>query len=401
VTIESGRPPRIPRATYRIQLGRDFRFADATAIVPYLAELGVSHVYCSPYLKARAGSTHGYDIVDHAAWNPEVGEAPDFEAFVATLRRHGMGHVLDFVPNHMGIAQADNAWWLDVLEWGRESAYADFFDVDWEPAKIELRNKVLLPFLGDHYGATLERGELQLRFDSHAGAFSVWYHEHRFPIAPAQYGRILGAPERHLDLEAETRQILIDVLDLVRTLGPGPRGVGRVVSRADEAATLKGLLAGLVRREPRLASWIEDRVARLNGVPARPRTFVGLHRLLEAQHYRVAYWRVAADEINYRRFFNVNELAGLRIERQETFDRTHRLVLDLVRAGTLDGLRIDHVDGLFDPLAYCRDLRAAAGDACWIVVEKILAPDEALRPEWPVAGTTGYEFLTSRNMQAL
>jgi (1->4)-alpha-D-glucan 1-alpha-D-glucosylmutase len=383
----------VPRATYRLQLGRGFGFAEAVAILPYLAELGVSHAYCSPYLRARAGSTHGYDIIDHNAWNPEIGEAAAFDAFVAALRRHAMGHVLDFVPNHMGVAQADNAWWLDVLEWGRESAFAEFFDIDWESSKPELRGKVLLPFLGDHYGATLERGELQLRFERDTGTFSVWYHEHRFPIAPPQYGRILGAPERHLALDPEPAQMLADALEHIRHLGAAARRAGVMVPLAVQAGAAKRLLAGLVRSEPRIGDWIDARVARVNGVPGRPRSFVRLHHLLEAQHYRLAYWRVAADEINYRRFFNVNELAGLCVERREAFERTHRLVLALIHDGRLDGLRIDHVDGLFDPLAYCEALHAAAGGACWIVVEKILASDERLRPEWPVAGTTGYEFL--------
>ena len=186
--------PTVPRATCRLQLGSGFGFRDAERVVPYLATLGVSHVYCSPFLKARAGSTHGYDIVDHAALNAEIGDRADLERFVSTLRQHGLGQVIDVVPNHMGIAQADNPWWLDVLEWGRSSPYADFFDVDWEVSKPELRGKVLLPFLGDHYGRVLERGELRLAFDAEHGTFSVWYAEHRFPITPFQYGSILGHP---------------------------------------------------------------------------------------------------------------------------------------------------------------------------------------------------------------
>ncbi len=388
------RPP--PRATYRVQLGPSCTFADVTALIPYLSALGVSHVYCSPYLRARPGSLHGYDIVDHNAWNPEIGDACSFEAFVAALRAHGMGHVLDFVPNHMGIAHADNAWWLDVLEWGQESAAAPFFDIDWTPGKLELHGKVLVPFLGDHYGRVLERGELKLRFEPETGTFSVWYHDHRFPIAPAQYARILGPPERLPVLASSpNRRALSELMTRARELSGGRRAETR--PPVEHAAAVKADLARLCAAEPALLRAIEARVARINGVPEHPATFRGLHRLLEAQHYRLAFWRVAADEVNYRRFFNVNELAGVRVEQPLLFDTIHRLVFRLVREGTLDGLRIDHVDGLFDPGAYCDRLRKAVGEDAWIVVEKILAPHERLCREWPVAGTTGYDFLAQVN----
>jgi (1->4)-alpha-D-glucan 1-alpha-D-glucosylmutase len=382
----------VPRATYRLQLGGACTFADATALVPYLAALGVSHVYCSPYTRARGGSPHGYDIVDHNAFNPEIGSELDFDAFVDALRAHGMGHVLDFVPNHMGVGYADNAWWLDLLTWGPDAEATRVFDVDWTPSKHELASKVLVPFLGDHYGTVLERGELQLRFDPTAGTFDVWYHDHRFPIAPTTWGRILGPADGPGTLPQDASLELDGVRAAVRRL----RRRGARLPPAERMATAQDCarrLATVAAREPAFRAWIVRRLARLNGVPGRARSFRALHGLLEAQHYRLAYWRVAADEINYRRFFDVNDLAGIRVEDPVVFDRTHALVVRLVREGRLDGLRIDHVDGLFDPRAYCERLRDAVGPGCWLVVEKILAADERLRPEWPVSGTTGYDFV--------
>ena len=304
---------QIPRATYRLQLNAKFTFRDASVLVPYLAELGISHVYCSPYFRARPGSTHGYDVVDHNAFNPEIGTREEFETFVATLRSHAMGHIVDFVPNHVGVGP-DNEWWMDVLENGRESRYAQFFDIDWSAT-----GKLLIPVLGDTYGAVLERGELQLRHDAQTDTFSVFYHEHRFPIARRDYDR------------------------------------ARTVSNVD-----------------------------------------GLHELLEAQAYRLSYWRVAADEINYRRFFDVNDLAALRMENEAVFAATHRLLLELVRTGKVDGLRIDHPDGLYDPAQYFRRLQERAGPI-YLLVEKITAGFERLPDSWPVNGTTGYNFANIAN----
>jgi (1->4)-alpha-D-glucan 1-alpha-D-glucosylmutase len=285
--------PAIPRATYRLQLHRGFTFADAEAAVPYLADLGVSHLYVSPILKARAGSTHGYDIIDHNQLNPELGTRAELDSLAARLAAHGMGLVVDFVPNHMGVGQADNAWWLDVLEWGEDSPYAHFFDIDWQPPRRELKGKVLLPFLGDHYGAVLERGELVPRFDRAEGTLSIWYWEHRYPIAVADYAEVLqgavpagGAGDPLLDVVLDFRAIFS---------GPGGRSAGARRTRAVQA---KARLAGLAAARPDLAEAVDRRLARLASDPA------ALHALLERQHYRVSYWRVAADEINYRRFFD-------------------------------------------------------------------------------------------------
>jgi (1->4)-alpha-D-glucan 1-alpha-D-glucosylmutase len=362
------------RATYRLQLGAQFTFRDAARLVPYLAALGISHVYASPYLKARSGSRHGYDIVDHNMFNPEIGDEADFDAFVAALRAHDMGHIVDFVPNHMGVGKSDNAWWLDVLEWGRHSPMAKYFDIDWQSPKTALRGKVLLPTLGDTYGSVLEAGELKLVLDAGQGTFAVHYHQHVFPVTPPSYRRILK--EAGLDAFAERFHAL------------GPRA-----GRRARAAVLKTALAARLAEDVNVRRAVEDRVALYNGVPGEPKSFAALHRLLEAQHYRLAHWRVAADEINYRRFFDINDLAGIRIELPELFDIVHRLVLRLAVEGKLDGLRIDHIDGLFDPRSYCEKLRRALPHGAYLVVEKILAAHEELRADWPVDGTTGYDFL--------
>jgi (1->4)-alpha-D-glucan 1-alpha-D-glucosylmutase len=385
-----------PAATYRLQFRRGFTFRDAERLVPYLHDLGVSHVYCSPYLKARAGSSHGYDIVDHNALDPEVGDEEAFESFVAALRRHGMGQILDFVPNHAGIGSDENAWWRDVLEYGRASPFAGFFDIDWEPSASGLRGRVLLPFLGDHYGEALERGELGLAFDAELGAFRVSYHEHRFPIRPRDYGRILGPSLAALEERLGSQHgIAVALRDLQKTFEglPPPSASARAhASSRERAEHAKRGLADLAAEEPAAATYLEETARAFAGKPGEPRSFEALHRLLEAQHYRLAYWRVAADEINYRRFFDINELAGLRVERADCFERVHGLVFRWLKEGKLDGLRIDHVDGLLDPRRYCERLRERIPDL-YLVVEKILAPHERLRADWLVEGTTGYEFL--------
>lgn len=366
-----------PRATYRLQFGPHCDFAGAADLAPYLARLGVSHLYASPYLKARPGSTHGYDIVDHRALNPELGDETSFRAFARALHAHGLGQILDFVPNHMGVGGADNAAWLDVLEWGEDSPFAGWFDIDWDPDRRYLTGKVLVPFLGDQYGTVLESGELRLRFDAEQGSFAVWaYGTHKLPVCPLDYGRVLG--DRHPVLEQ---------------LGDAFAGLGAWRALAyRRAGELKAELARAAAASAEVRVAIEAAVARLDGTPGEPESWRGLHALIQDQHWRVAHFRVAADDINYRRFFNINELAGLRMELTELFDHAHDLVLSLIADGTLDGLRIDHVDGLLDPRAYLERLRARAARPIHLVVEKILAHHESLREDWPVEGTTGYEF---------
>ena len=401
----------VPSATYRLQFHRDFTFRDATALAPYLARLGVSHCYASPYLKARPGSRHGYDIVDHNVLNPEIGSEADYDAFVEALHRDGLRQILDIVPNHMGIG-SDNLWWLDVLENGAASVHADFFDIDWYPLKAELRGKVLLPVLGDHYGTLLDRGELKLAYDAASGAFAVHYYQHQFPVDPGTYPLVL---ERNM---AQLVQALGDqhphymeyqsLIAALRHLpGRGERTHDRIIERYRDKELHKRRLAGLCDAEPAIARHVEQALALYNGADGRRDL---LHELLERQAYRVAYWRVASDEINYRRFFDINDLAALRMENPQTFYNTHRLVSDLIAHGKVDGLRIDHPDGLYDPLDYYQRLQSfvttavtttsgahGRDRALYLIVEKILASHEHLPDHWPVHGTTGYDFINTVN----
>lgn len=409
-------PSNIPRATLRLQFNKDFGFDRTAELIPYFAALGISHIYASPFLQARAGSSHGYDITDHAQFNPEVGDAASFDRMIEILHAHGMGLILDFVPNHMGIGGSDNGWWLDVLEWGQTSPFAPFFDINWLPAEIALRGKVLLPFLGDHYGNVLEKGELELKFDAAEGAFSVWYYSHRFPIAVRHYPQILKPV---IDALGDEGRDLTKLIQGFRTIGTGSRSVARQAMVRREAQELKRQLATLVAGNQVLRAELDRTLDRLNGVPGRSETFTDLHALLEQQAYRVAFWRVAADEINYRRFFDINDLAGLRMERPELFELAHQLVFRLIAEGKLQGLRMDHIDGLYDPVGYCERLQErvayllhqnrvggfSAPDApalrlrhpLYLLVEKILARHEHLRDDWPVSGTTGYEFMNLVN----
>jgi len=398
---------KVPRATYRLQFNRDFTFDDAARIVPYLARLGVSHVYCSPILRARPGSTHGYDIVDHTSINPEIGGEEGFERFCAALVASGMGQIFDMVPNHMGVHGADNQWWMDVLENGPASAYANFFDIDWQPVNVDLHGKVLLPVLGDHYGNVLDAGELVLRFEPETGSFAVRYHEHRFPIDPRELPVILRRVEALLAADAVSEDDRAALSSLAAAFGHlPPRDAEDHEARAERARDKeihKRRLARLAARHTAIAQAIEAAVAEWNAAPHE-----ALHALLEAQAYRLAYWRVASDEINYRRFFDINELAALRMEDEEVFHATHDFVLRLVADGKVDGLRIDHPDGLFDPEAYFGRLQQAyarlAGidllapsdgrpaRALYVVAEKITARHEHVPESWAVHGTTGYRF---------
>jgi (1->4)-alpha-D-glucan 1-alpha-D-glucosylmutase len=398
---------RIPRATYRLQLHAGFRFRDATAIVPYLAKLGLSHVYCSPYLRARPGSQHGYDIVDHQSLNPEIGTREDLEAFVACLHAHGMGQIIDVVPNHMGIMGADNAWWLDVLESGQASAFSDYFDIDWQPADAALLNKVLVPVLGDHYGAVLERGELILAFDAPIGQFSIHYFHHRFPVDAREYPRILGIALGAATIVPAPLSALAELKALVSGFGGLAHRDGldatQAAQRNDAKQQLKQRLATLVQSDRSIGLAIEGALRSFNGEAGNAASFDFLHELLDAQAYRLAYWRVASDEINYRRFFDINELAALRMESEPVFEATHKLVFELVEAGMVDALRIDHPDGLYDPAAYFQRLQdrlraltsssvTGAEQPVYVSVEKIIAPFEAMPQSWAVSGTTGYRF---------
>lgn len=408
----------IPSATYRLQFHRDFTFNHATAIVPYLHRLGISHCYASPYLKARAGSHHGYDIVDHNSLNPEVGSPEDYDRFVRTLHEHSMGQILDIVPNHMGVGGDDNHWWMDVLENGESSAYADYFDIDWRPPKEDLRGKVLCPVLGDHYGALLDNGELKLVFEAEAGMFAVRYYNHRFPVDPRSYPLILQHDLARLEQKLGVdHPLLSDYASLITALRNLPERTQTdepyVKERRRDKEAHKRRIAQLVREHPEIRQFVEENVATFNGAGADVNRFDLLHELLEAQAFRLSNWRVASDEINYRRFFDINDLAGLRTENPEVFEATHRLILDLIARGQVDGLRIDHPDGLYDPAGYYQRLesrileligdgitpdpekttpREAAKPPLYVVAEKILAGHERLPENWRVHGTSGYDF---------
>jgi (1->4)-alpha-D-glucan 1-alpha-D-glucosylmutase len=369
-----------PRATYRVQLHAGFTFDDAAALADYLRDLGVSHLYCSPYLQAAPGSTHGYDVVDHAHLNVELGGAEGHARLAAALHAHGLGQIVDVVPNHMAVAGRDNAWWWDVLENGPASRYAAYFDIDWDPPEAKLRHTVLVPILGDHYGRVLEAHQLALVRE--ASSFVVRYHEHAVPVSPRTLDELLMSAARAVD-SAE----LASIATALGRLPPATAtDADSIRERHRDKEVLRARLARLCAEESRVAAAIDAVVAETNADVDR------LHALLERQNYRLAHWRTAGRELDYRRFFDIATLVALRTERHEVFDDTHALLLELVRAGMIDGLRIDHPDGLRDPEGYFRCLRAEAGDV-WVVSEKILASDEALRPTWPVAGTTGYDFL--------
>ena len=344
---------------------------------------------------------HGYDIIDHNSLNPEIGSPEDYERFIAELHHHGMGQVLDIVPNHMGVMGSDNLWWLDVLENGEASEYADFFDIDWNPIKDELQGKVLIPILGDQYGNVLESGDLKLNFDVGRGEFSIFYHQHRFPVDPGEYPRILNFQmDRLKEKLGETSPDFLELQSIVTALRhlpgrseltPEQRG-----ERVREKEVQKRRLAALCERSAETAQFLISNGETFNGNPADPASFELLHDLIKAQAYRLAQWRVAADDINYRRFFDINDLAALRMENEAVFESTHRFILDLVIQGKVDGLRIDHPDGLYDPTKYFRQLKekltAGHKGQVYVVAEKILTGGERLRKDWPISGTTGYEF---------
>ncbi len=396
--------PRIPTCTYRLQFNRQFTFAQAREIVPYLHALGVSDAYASPYFQARAESLHGYEITDHNKLNATIGSREEYDGWVTELHAHQMGQVLDFVPNHMGIAEPLNQWWMDVLENGPSSMYAPYFDIDWHPLKSDLHDKVLLPILSDQYGRVLERGELRVRFEE--GAFYLSYYDRKLPIAPGTYRYILNIALQNLaeykgqDFYAELQSIVTALEYLPRHTETDPR---RIAERVREKEIVKRRLERRCAEAPEVQQAIENALRQINGEPGDARSFDALDELLNAQSYRLAFWRVAAEEINYRRFFDVNDLAAIRMELPEVFDEAHKLLLDLVRAGAVTGLRIDHPDGLYLPQEYFEKLQQRCaealgialpqdGRAVYMIVEKILTAVETLRKDWPVHGTTGYDF---------
>jgi (1->4)-alpha-D-glucan 1-alpha-D-glucosylmutase len=429
---------RIPVSTYRVQLNHQFKFADAKSIVSYLNDLGISDCYASPYFKAQKGSLHGYDILDHNQLNPEIGTKEDYEEFVEELKKYGMGQVLDIVPNHMAIAGSDNQWWMDVLENGPSSLYADFFDVDWKPVKDELENKILVPILGDQYGRVLENQELILTFEE--GAFFISYYDRKFPVAPVSYTEILRFRieelEKKIGRDHPSLQELLSIITALSHLPPRTeRDREKITERRREKEVIKRRLWDLCHESEEVRFLIEENVRIFNGEKGNPRSFDLLDELLNEQAYRLSHWRVAMEEINYRRFFDINELAAIRMENPDVFKEAHRLIFELIREGKVTGLRVDHPDGLYNPAEYFYQLQrscfiqfclhahsSSPGQSpfgeliehlydetlsqnpssplrmpLYIVGEKILTKSERMPEDWPIFSTTGYVFLNSVN----
>jgi (1->4)-alpha-D-glucan 1-alpha-D-glucosylmutase len=429
---------RCPESSYRLQFHAGFTFRDARALVPYLHELGITDCYASPYLKARPGSTHGYAISDHRTLNPEIGSEPEYDAWVQALQARAMGQILDIVPNHMGIVGTENPWWNDVLENGQCSPYAGYFDIDWHPVKGELHEKVLLCILGEPYGKALESGQIRLGYD--AGAFFVQYFEHRMPLSPDTAVAVLR--HRFDELEQTLGKESADLMEyqsILTALGHLPTRSetepAKIEERHREKEVIKRRLTTLTERCAPLLEFIEQNVVIFNGRKGDSHSFDLLDGLLDNQAYRLAFWRVAADEINYRRFFDVNDLAALKMEKPDVFAATHSLILRLLGERKVTGVRIDHIDGLYDPRQYlerlqeqyllerARQVAAAEPDyreedwpqdreallekvrarelakdrPLYVLVEKILGKDEPLPEGWLSHGTTGYEFLNMVN----
>jgi (1->4)-alpha-D-glucan 1-alpha-D-glucosylmutase len=429
---------RIPSATYRLQFNGEFGFSAAREIVSYLNDLGITDIYASPFFKAREGSRHGYDIVDQNSLNPEVGTEEEFDAFVDTLKQYAMGQILDIVPNHMCIDRA-NALWMDLLENGPSALSAVFFDIEWQPVKQELENKVLIPILGDQYGTVLENGELNLSFEE--GSFFIFYYDHKLPVIPKTYSIVLTHRieelEEALPAEDPGFQELMSIVTALKHLpSPTVKDPERIAERYREKEIVKRRLGALYDECPEIREFIDRNVALINGTKGESASFDLLDDLLGQQVYRLSYWRVATEEINYRRFFDINSLGAIRVEDPAVFEKTHRLVFTLVATGKISGLRIDHADGLLDPEDYLKRLQSAcfiqmygntsasgqpagtsdaetdadarekydrivAADPSYkpfyIIGEKILLKGEKLPDGWPVFSTTGYDFANQVN----
>lgn len=378
---------RIPAATYRVQFNKDFRFTDALQILDGLHRLGISHLYASPIFASRAGSMHGYDVIDPNCLNPEIGTPEEFESLVAALREREMGLILDIVPNHMA-ATPENRWWMDVLESGAASKYAGYFGINWGTASDSVEEKIFLPILGGPYGSILDAGELKITYDH--GSFFLNYWQTRLPLAPVTYrdvlvpgcGPLLDHPDVHM---------LFDVLGRL-----APRSTSdwdAILRRETEKETIKQRIHALYESLPPFREHLDASLECINGQPGNPDSFEALHHVLENQAYRLAYWRVARDRINYRRFFDISDLIGIRVESDEVFAASHTLISEMLSQGKADGIRIDHIDGLNDPADYLGKLPQDV----YTVVEKILVGEERLPVTWPVHGTSGYDFLGYAN----
>ena len=428
---------RIPVATYRLQFNCLFKFSDAKTIVSYLHELGISDCYASPYFLATKGSLHGYDLLDHNQINPEIGTEEEYNHFVEELKKYGMGQILDIIPNHMCITGDENIWWKDVLENGQGSIYADFFDIDWKPVKDELENKVLLPVLGEQYGKVLENQELILKFEE--GVYSISYGDKKFPIDPTSYDQILkfriDEIEKEIGKDHPHLQELLSIVTALAHLPPHTeKDREKMIERRREKEIIKKRLWNLYNESEEIRLFMNRNLMIFNGYKESPRSFDLLDELLKAQAYRLSYWRVATEEINYRRFFDINELAAIRTETLHVFKEAHKLIFQLIREGKVTGLRVDHVDGLYNPAEYLQQLQkgsfvqfclsalpASIHESAqeeigsfydkilsqnpspllriplFVVGEKILIRGERMPEDWPIFGTTGYGFLNAVN----
>ena len=399
---------RVPAATYRLQLHHGFRFITAQALVPYLHDLGISDLYASPFFKARRRSLHGYSVTNPLEINPELGSRVSLRALRKVLKSKGMGLLLDIVPNHMALSH-NNPWWLDVLENGPGSPYAVFFDIDWHPLNQAMEGRVLQPILGEPYGQVLENQQFTLTLEE--AGFFVNYYEHKFPLDPKTYGLILthrlDTLTRELGQGSPAILSFMGLINLIEHLPPRSLSSKRkLLERHRQKEILKNNLWLLYQGNPLIKKFLDENIAIFNGRAGDPASFDLLDRLLGSQPYRLAYWPVALDLINYRRFFSVNDLIGVRVEDPRVFEASHSLLFNLIREGKVSGVRIDHVDGLYDPLGYLQRLQShlapdekapANRENLYVVVEKILAADEPLPPDWPIAGTTGYDFLNRVN----
>ncbi|MGD1857684.1 MAG: malto-oligosyltrehalose synthase [Leptolyngbyaceae cyanobacterium] len=384
---------RIPVATYRLQFNPDFRFTEAEAIVDYLAMLGVSDIYASPIFKARSGSSHGYDVVDQNQLNPELGTEQNFDQLIEQLHERGMGWLQDIVPNHMAY-DGQNHYLMDVLEHGQESDYFNYFDIEWETSYEEIDGRVLAPLLGDFYDRCLERGEIQISYDQ--AGLSVCYYGLKFPIRIESYSRLLSHNiERLVEQLGEEDRTYIKVSGLLYLVKDSFSGLSSQ-QRHEQTRFVKELLWELYQDNLDIQKFIQQNLETFNGIPGQPESFDLLDELLSEQFYRLAFWKVGAEELNYRRFFTVNELICLKVDDPDVFQQTHTLTQSLIRSGKFNGLRIDHIDGLYDPTEYLERLRQSMGDT-YIVIEKILELDEELPETWPIQGTSGYEFLNYVN----
>lgn len=399
----------IPSATYRIQFSLSFRFADAEALVSYLHDLGISHLYASPRFKARKGSSHGYDVADPVRINSELGTEEEFDRLVARLRQYGMGLLLDIVPNHMA-ASSENLWWMDVLENGRASRYASFFDIDWEPEGIKLsaleKGRVILPILAAPFSEILFQQGISLRFDDRG--FFFQYEDNRLPLNAASCANILELSMQHLRSASESADNSLEELaDRCQHLQvPSPESNVSFDERERAAAEIKSALWRLYQTDEVVRRAVDFATQIINGTADDPPSFHHLDRLLTAQFYRLAHWRLAAKEINYRRFFDINHLVGLRVEDPLVFAARHAAIMHLIQEGKVSGLRVDHIDGLLDPVEYLERLRSipvsgehrsTEGVSIYTIVEKIMSGGESLSAEWPCCGSTGYDFLNALN----